>query len=124
LRVFIADDSKPVSDMLIELVTEKGRIEVVGLGDSEETAIAEIQRLKPDAVVLDLQLKTGTGTNVIRAVRADPALAGTRILVTSNHSSAQMKAGCIALGADDYFDKVKELGALTARLGELADARR
>jgi len=27
------------------------------------------------------------------------------------------------LGADDYFDKVKEIGALTARISELAQER-
>jgi DNA-binding NarL/FixJ family response regulator len=123
LRVLIADDSKPVSDMLTELITEAGRIEVIGVGESESDAIEAIRRLKPDVVVLDLQLKTGSGTNVIREVRADPALAGMQLLVTSNHDAAQMRAGCLELGADAYFDKVKDLGALTARLGELADSR-
>jgi DNA-binding response OmpR family regulator len=123
LTVFIADDSKPISDMLTELLTEAGRIEVIGVGDSEANTLEAIRSLKPDVVVLDLQLKSGSGTNVIRAVRADPAIAATRLLVTSNHSAAQMKAGCIELGADDYYDKVKDLGALAARLGELADAR-
>ena len=123
MRVFIADDSKPVADMLIELLTEQGRIEVIGIGDSEGAAIEGIRRLKPDVVVLDLQLKTGSGTNVIRAVRSDPALASTKLLVTSNHVSAQMRAGCMELGADDYFDKVKELGALTTKLAQLAQGR-
>jgi DNA-binding response OmpR family regulator len=71
-------------------------------------------------VVLDLQLKTGSGTNVIRAVRADPSIAATRLFVTSNHPSAQMKAGCVELGADEYYDKLKELAELAARLEELA----
>jgi DNA-binding NarL/FixJ family response regulator len=124
LRVFIADDSKPVSDMLVELISEAGRIEVIGIGDSESGTMEAIRRLKPDVVVLDLQLRSGSGTNVIRAVRADAALAATRLLVTSNHVSPQLKAGCMELGADDYYDKVKELGALTARLAELAAARR
>jgi DNA-binding NarL/FixJ family response regulator len=124
LRVFIADDSKPVTDMLVELISQAGRIEVIGIGDSESGTMEAIRRLKPDVVVLDLQLKSGSGTNVIRAVRADAALAATRLLVTSNHVSPQLKAGCMELGADDYYDKVKELGALTARLAELAAARR
>ncbi len=124
LRVFIADDSQPITEMLTELLSDEGRIEIIGIGDSEGSTIEAIRRLKPDVVVLDLQLKTGSGTNVIRAVRADPDLASTRLFVTSNHVSSQMKAGCLELGADDYYDKVKELGALTTRLGELADARR
>lgn len=124
LRVLIADDSKPVSDMLTELISEPGRIEVVGVGESESATLEAIRRLRPDVVVLDLQLKTGSGTNVIRAVRSDPQLAGTRLLVTSNHTSPQLRAGCMELGADAYYDKVKELGKLTTRLAELADAPR
>ncbi len=123
LRVFIADDSKPISDMLTELISEPGRIEVVGVGDSEAAALEAIGRLKPDVVLLDLQLKSGSGTNVIRAVRSDPSLAAIRLLVTSNHTSPQLRAGCMELGADGYYDKVKELGKLTSRLVELAGAR-
>lgn len=123
LRVFIADDSKPVSEMLTELISDQGRIEVIGVGESEDATIEAIRRLKPDVVVLDLQLKPGSGTNVIRAVRADPAFASTRLFVTSNHPSSQMKAGCLELGADEYYDKVKDLGVLTGKLAELADAR-
>jgi DNA-binding NarL/FixJ family response regulator len=122
LRVLIADDSKPIADMLTELITERGRVEVVGVGDSEDGVMHAIRDLKPDVVVLDLQLATGSGTGVIRAVRADPRLKPTRLLVTSNHVSAPMRAGCMELGADNFYDKVKELDALAKRIGELADA--
>jgi DNA-binding NarL/FixJ family response regulator len=123
LKVFIADDSKPVADMLTELLSSPGRIEVVGTGATEDAAIESIRQMKPDVVVLDLQLKTGSGTNVIRAVRASQDLAGTKLMVASNHTTPQLKAGCLELGADGYYDKVKELGALAACLGELADAK-
>jgi DNA-binding NarL/FixJ family response regulator len=116
LRVFIADDSPPVAEMLTELISAPGRVEVIGIGDTENGTIDSIRAMRPDVVVLDLQLKTGSGVNVIRAVRAAAELAGVRLVVTSNHASPQMRAGCLQLGADDYFDKVKELG-------ELAEAR-
>ena len=122
LTVFIADDSRPVADMLAELALRSGPVEVVGMGESEEATLEAIRRLRPDVVVLDLQLKSGSGANVIRAVRADPSIAATRLLVTSNHASAQMRAGCLELGADGYYDKVKELAGLTAKLAELAGA--
>jgi len=123
LKVFIADDSQPIAEMLTELITDPGRIEVVGVGDTESATMESIRRLRPDVVVLDLQLKTGSGTDVIRAVRADPSLAALRLLVTSNHTAPQLKAGCLALGAEAYYDKVKELGELAAKLAELASAR-
>ena len=110
--------------MLTELITSAGPIEVVGVGGTETEAIESIRALKPDVVLLDLQLESGSGTNVLRAVRGEAELAGVRVLITSNHTAPQLKAACLDLGADGYFDKVKELGALTAKLGELAAARR
>lgn len=124
LAVLIADDSTPIADMLRELITEPGRIEVVGVAASGEETIEAIRRLKPDVVVLDLQLRTGSGADVIRAVRAAPELSGVRIVVTSNHTSPHLKAGCLELGANVFFDKVKELPALAAEMKRLADAKR
>ena len=123
LRVYIVDDSPPVAEVLIELIAVPGRIEVLGVGETEAAAMLAIRSLKPDVVVLDLQLREGSGTNVIKAVRADRDLAAVRLVVTSNHTSPQLRAGCLQLGADHYFDKVKELGALTACLARLADER-
>ena len=123
LRVFIADDSPPVAEMLTELIRAPGTVDVIGVGDTEAGTIESIRAMKPDVVVLDLQLKTGSGANVIRAVRASADLAHVWMLVTSNHVSPQMRAGCMELGADAYFDKVKEIGALTARITELAQKR-
>jgi DNA-binding NarL/FixJ family response regulator len=123
LQVFIADDSSPVAEMLTELLAAPGRVEVVGVGETEEGAIDAIRRLRPDVVVLDLQLRSGSGTNVIKAVRASPELGATQLVVTSNHDSPQLRAGCMQLGADGYFDKVKELGALAERIRGLADEK-
>jgi DNA-binding response OmpR family regulator len=120
LRVFICDDSEPIADMLTELLTEPGRVEVIGVGATESAALESIHAMRPDVVVLDLQLKSGSGANVIRAVRADEGLDGVRLVVTSNHTAPQMRAGCLELGADAYFDKVKELGALAERIREFA----
>lgn len=124
LQVFIADDSVPVAEMLTELLASPGKVEVVGVGESEGAAVESIRRLQPDVVVLDLQLKDGSGTNVIRAVRAEPELGATRLLVTSNHDSPQLRAGCLKLGANGYYDKVKDLVALSLRVAELAEEKR
>ncbi len=51
LRVFIADDAPAVSEMLVELISDRGRVEVVGVGDSEELGplaamLAELARTR------------------------------------------------------------------------------
>lgn len=110
--------------MLVQLISAPGRIEVVAVDGTENGAIEAIRERRPDVVVLDLQLADGSGTNVIRAVRAEPALAATRLLVTTNHASPQLRAGCLALGANGYFDKVKELTGLVTALERLAEEKR
>lgn len=122
LKVFIADDSPPVAEMLSELLTSTGVADIVGVGETEEAAFEGIRTLLPDVVVLDLQLKGGSGTNVIKSVRAREELSGVQLMVTSNHDSPQLRAGCLQLGANGYFDKVKELGELTGRIRALAGA--
>lgn len=123
LKVLIADDSPPVAEMLAELVADPGRVEVVGSADCERDVIAAVHQLRPDVVILDLQLRSGSGTDVIRAVRADASLANVRLLVTSNHVSPQLRSACLQMGADGYYDKVKELLCLTEKVAQLAAGR-
>jgi CheY-like chemotaxis protein len=122
LKVFIAEDSAAVAEMLSALISEPGRIEVVGMAESGGAVVHAVNRIRPDVVVLDLQLKTGSGTDVIRALRAEGGFP-LYIIVISNHVTPSLKAGCLELGANDYFDKLKELPALLAKLAELAEAR-
>jgi CheY-like chemotaxis protein len=123
LKVLIAEDSAPVAEMLKELVVQPGRVEVVGIAESGASAVMSVRRTRPDVVILDMQLKSDSGTDVIRALRADSGLADTRIIVISNHVAPNLKSGCIELGADAYFDKLKELPELLAKLAEIASAK-
>ena len=118
-RILIVDDEPANTTILDRLLRQAGYPQIAITNDSRE-ALPLYEEFRPDVVLLDLQLRTGTGTDVIRAVRADPQLGNVRLAVLSNHVSPQMRSGCLELGADDYFDKVKELGALAARLDELA----
>ncbi len=124
LRVFIADDSKAVTEMLTELVAGSKRIQVVGTADCESSALESIARIRPDVIVVDLQLKSGSGGEVVRRLRADESMKDAHVIVMSNHASPSMRAGCLKLGADDFFDKLLELPAFLQRLGELAEAKK
>ncbi len=119
LTIFIADDAESVSEMLVELVSDPGRIEVIGFADSEDTVIERVIHLKPDVVLLDIQLRSGSGTGVIRTVRSMPELDRTKLIVMSNHLSPQIRKRCMELGSDYFFDKAKDFDLLTAALNEL-----
>ena len=71
LRLFLVEDSATLRDRLAELLGSIARIQIVGFSDTEQDAISQLRQLHCDAVVLDLQLKNGTGLNVLKAIRID-----------------------------------------------------
>ena len=71
LRVLLIEDSPLIRERLFESLVDPGRIEIVGEADTEEAAVALVGAATWDVLVLDLQLKHGTGLGVLRALGAD-----------------------------------------------------
>lgn len=108
LRVFVVEDSELIRKRIIENVHSMGGFEVVGFAESEEEAITSIASLRPDIVVTDIQLKEGSGIEVVRQVRAHPYAPRPRIYVLTNYAFPEYKRQCSFAGADEFFDKSSE----------------
>jgi DNA-binding NarL/FixJ family response regulator len=107
LRLLLVEDSPYIRERLIDLLAEPGRIEIVGYADTEEAAIALAREVPWDVLVLDLQLKRGTGLGVLRAI-APSRRVGAKVIVLTNYAFPQYREKSFALGADHFFDKTRE----------------
>lgn len=107
LRILLVEDSPYIRERLIDLLAEPGRIEIVGQADTEEAAVARVRDTSWDVLVLDLQLKRGTGLGVLRAL-APSRRADTKVIVLTNYAFPQYREKSFALGADYFFDKARE----------------
>lgn len=118
LRVLLVDDSAIVRERLRALLAEDGGVEVVGEATDVAEAEEAVARLEPDAVVLDMQLATGSGLAVLRHLRRT----GRAVLaiVLTNHLQAQYRRACMAEGADHFLDKSTEFVAVAEILGRAA----
>ena len=121
LSVFIAEDSAALAEILAELVTVEGRIHLIGTAASQDEAIADVLRLQPDVVILDMQLKPGTGFGVLKATR--PALKASTFIVYSNYVSPEYRQRSLDLGADYYLDKSRDFAGLVQLLHEISARR-
>jgi DNA-binding NarL/FixJ family response regulator len=108
LRVFIVEDSELIRKRIIENVRSMGSFDVVGFAESEDEAVKAIAKLRPDIVITDIQLKEGSGIEVVRQVRAHPYAPRPRIYVLTNYAFPEYKAQCSVAGADEFFDKSSE----------------
>jgi CheY-like chemotaxis protein len=101
--VLIADDESSIR-LLVHATIESEDYTVVEAADGTG-AWNMIQKLKPALVLLDIHMPGRNGLDVLRLIRADASLEGTRvILLTSKAQESDIEAGLIA-GADFYLTK-------------------
>jgi two-component system alkaline phosphatase synthesis response regulator PhoP len=103
LSVLIADDEPHVVE-LVRVTLEDERVRVFEAGDAE-TALAVAEGLAIDLVLLDVHLPDRSGLEVCRALRANPRLAGVRIVMLTAAAQQDDVARGMAAGADDYLTK-------------------
>ena len=104
LRTVLIADDDPSLRLLVHATIESDDYLVVEAADGAE-AWAMIDQHKPSLVLLDVQMPGRSGFDLLRSVRADPSLTGTRvILLTSKAQESDVEAGLIA-GADFYLTK-------------------
>lgn len=120
-RVFIVDDSAAIRVRLAEMLSRMDHVRVVGEADSAREAIAGILRIRPDSVLLDLNLMGRTGIDVMRSVL--PQAPGTVFVVLTNHPESQYRRACAEAGAAYFLDKSREFDRVREVIAEIAATR-
>ena len=116
--VFIVDDSAAIRTRLNEMLSTMDTFQVVGEAATAPEAIAGIQSTHPDSVLLDLNLGTRQGLEVLRAIHpGSPEIA---FVVLTNHSASQYRKACVAAGAAHFLDKSTEFDRVREVLVQIA----
>lgn len=115
LKIVLIEDSLIVRQTIGSLLGELAGVEVVG-GAADELAALELLRIKqPDLAIVDLELRTGSGIGVLRALAQNPDRFGCpRAVVFSNHDQPVLRERCFALGVERFFDKSLGISELLA----------
>jgi DNA-binding NarL/FixJ family response regulator len=118
MRVFIADDSRVVVERLTDLLEEVPGAKLVGQAGDVPHAVDGIREMKPDAIILDLQMPGGSGLDVLRAIR--PNFPNMQVVICTNYPHAQYREECLTAGANFFLDKSVEFAKIPAILRELS----
>jgi DNA-binding NarL/FixJ family response regulator len=126
LKTYIVEDSAVIRDNLIATLQELTAVEVVGFAEDEHTATAWLNQAQNQArlVIVDIFLKHGSGLGVLQSAAASANKR--KWVVFSNYATPAMRARCLALGADQLFDKSTEIDGLIAyceRMAQGADTQ-
>ena len=88
VRVVIAEDEGLVA-LNIETALSEAGFEVLGIVDTEADAIAAVERLRPDLVILDITLREGSGISAAKAIKRFSAIP--IIFVSGNSDPATLE---------------------------------
>jgi two-component system alkaline phosphatase synthesis response regulator PhoP len=114
--VLIVDDEQHIR-LLIEQTLEEledDDVELLTAPDGE-VALDVVANQHPDLVFLDVTMPKKNGFEVCRAIKSDPATAGTTVFLLTAKGQAYDREAGLAAGADDYLTKPFDPDELLAR---------
>lgn len=102
-RILIVDDAPAVRESLSWLLEDETGLMVVGTASTASGAIEEAVRLRPDLVLLDVELPDGDGFAVTRQIKDLPN--APRVVLLSVHGDEHSKQRGAEAGCDAYVEK-------------------
>jgi two-component system KDP operon response regulator KdpE len=111
-KILLVDDEPPIRRLLRTSLACQG-FQIMEAATAGE-ALAEIEREKPDLIILDLGLPDMQGQEVIRILREKGS--SVPIVVLSSRADEPGKVEALDLGADDYVTKPFGTDELLARI--------
>lgn len=102
-RILIVDDHPLVREGLAGRIAAQRDLAVCGQAEDVEQALADVARLEPDLVIVDLALKGGHGLELLKRIKAKhPAV---KTLVATMHDEADYGERALRAGALGYINK-------------------
>ncbi len=104
--ILIADDSETQLAHLKSILESAGYTTITASSGNQAVTLSE--KMKPDAIMLDIVMEDGDGYKACRAIRKNPTLSNTPVIMISSKSNPVDKQWAKQLGASDYIVKPYE----------------
>ena len=108
LTIYIVEDSTPVRERLIETVREIPNTRVVGQAEAVGDALEGVRLSQPRVLILDMQLRGGSGIRLLKQMRAAGVSRPELVIVVTNYPTDDYRKASHDYGADHFFDKASE----------------
>jgi DNA-binding NarL/FixJ family response regulator len=104
-RILVAEDDESFLHAIALLLERDARFAVAGTACNGHEAVDLVERLSPDAVVMDIEMPVLDGVEATKLVRA--AQPGLPIVAVSGHDYEERVLEIRRAGADDYVRKAR-----------------
>jgi CheY-like chemotaxis protein len=113
-KILLVEDNELNRDMLSRRLTRRGYTVVVAEDGEQALELARAER--PELVLMDMSLPGIDGWEATRRLRADPDLAGVRVIALTAHAMSGDRERALEAGCDDYDTKPVEMERLLQKI--------
>ncbi|MFK0378960.1 response regulator [Pandoraea sp. NPDC090278] len=123
LKVLLIEDSAVIRESLSEALGSSGMLEVTGVAETADDAVRTLENDSFDAVIVDIQLRRGSGMDVLSYLHSKGMLEKLMAIVLTNYALATYRKRCQQLGVQYFFDKSLEFDEVIRVLDDFANER-
>jgi DNA-binding NarL/FixJ family response regulator len=105
IRVVLADDQALIRGGLRSILDQEPDIEVVGEAADGRQAVAACRRLRPDVVLMDVQMPVLDGIAAARELLADPRPDGLKVVILTTFDLDEYVRPALAAGVSGFLLK-------------------
>ena len=113
-RILVVEDQQDNRQIIRDMLagTDYEIIEA----ENGEQALAAIAKVRPDLILMDIQLPIMDGYTATRRIKADPALRAIPIIAVTSYALSGEEKNARAAGCDDYVPKPYSPRQLLAKI--------
>ena len=117
-RILVVDDDEQIVELFLDVLGRDERFDVKSAATGYDAGMLT-EQFKPHLILLDYMLPDINGNIVCDRVRANPDLAGTKIIIVSGVVKREEIDELLKGGADDFVKKPFNINELVDRMAEL-----
>jgi len=102
LKVMLIEDDRTMVSLLTMLLNLEGYLVKTPTTNQMDSILNDIILERPNIALVDVNLQQGNGLDLLRDIRQEPAIMGTRIIM---FSGLNLREECIQAGADGFIQK-------------------
>jgi CheY-like chemotaxis protein len=114
--ILIVDDA-PLNLKLAAMILEREGYQIHRATDAKE-ALTILNSLRPDLILLDIQMPGMDGMEMVRRLKADPETAGIVVVALTAHAMVGDDEKAYAAGFDGYITKPIDIASFRAQVRE------
>jgi DNA-binding NarL/FixJ family response regulator len=121
LNVLLVEDSILMRAHVVSSLSAIKGVGAIRQAGDVPSGLRLLETLKPDVLILDIELPGQTGLDLLKIVRKKDA--AVVIIILTNHDHPMLRQKCADLGANFYFNKLTEFERVAEVCHELAARR-